>query len=104
MVSKVCQSDDSEQNHSLCHLLQPSAGPEQGSVLWELGVVLKVMVLVCREHWRQSHPDGDTHIHRLARMVKGATVRSRSFWKALSCLEGFAFYQKQFQGKANSFW
>lgn len=39
----------------------PSAGPEQGSVLWELGVFLKVMVLVCRQRRRQSYPDRYTH-------------------------------------------
>ena len=42
------------------------------------------VVLVDRKHGKQSYPDRDTYIHRLAPVVKGATVRSESFWKALT--------------------
>lgn len=102
MISKVYESDYSEENHTFCHPLLHSAGREQESILWDLGLVLKVVVLVCRAHGRQSHPDRDTHIHRLALIGNGATVRHESFRKALTCLGGSAYYQKQFQDKANS--
>lgn len=76
MISKVSESDYSEKHHTFRHHLLHSAGREKASVLWDLRVVLKVVVLVCREHGRQSHPDRDTHIHRLALVGNGAFPES----------------------------
>lgn len=104
MVFRVYESDYSEEYRTFCHPLSRSAAREQESALWDSGVVLKVVVLGCRELGRQSHPDRDTHIHRLALIGNGATVTGMSFWKALACLGRSAYDQKQNQDKANSFW
>lgn len=39
------ESDYSQENHTLSSSFRPSAGPEQESVFWDLGVGLKVEVL-----------------------------------------------------------
>lgn len=65
------ESDYSQENHTLSSSFRPSAGPEQESVFWDLGVGLKVEVSVCIVHGRQSYPKGDIHIYRLAPRVTG---------------------------------
>lgn len=104
VVSKVCQSGYSEQNRSLCHhLLHPPLGLSREVYFGSWGCFWRSWSWSA-DSVGDNHILTDTHIRRLIPTVKRATVRSESFWKALTCLEGFAYYQKQFRDKANSFW
>lgn len=86
-VTKVILTIQKKKSHFLPSF-RPFAGPEQKGIFWELRVVWKLVVLVCRVHGRQSYPNGDTDLQADLNSNQGSSEDLRVPGKHIFVLEG----------------